>query len=97
MSDLEGGKRLQPRMGRGSWRLSIWSAGLMVLAFSPLAITKFGGQSGSDVGAAWVFSLAILVGAVRFVYLLRIHRNDAPFWNEEEARRAEWDRRGRQL
>jgi hypothetical protein len=97
MSELEGQKRLQPRMTRGSWRLSVWSSGLMVLCFSPLAITKFGGSNGWDAGAAWIFSLAALTNAVWFLYLLRVRRNDAHFWSEEEARRAELDRRGRQL
>jgi hypothetical protein len=95
MPELEGPKRLQPRMTRGTWRLSIWSSGLQVLCFSVLAFIRF--NAGDGVAGLWIFSLGILVSAVWFVYLLRVRRNDAHFWNEEETRRAEWDRRGRQL
>lgn len=97
MSELEDKKRRQPRMTRGSWRLSMWSSGLMVLCFSPVAITKFNGSNGWDAGAAWIFSLAALANAARFVYLLRFRRNAASFWSKEEARRADFDHRGRQL
>jgi len=35
-----------------------------------------------------------LVTAIYLGHLLRVRRNDAPFWGEEEeSRRADWDRR----
>lgn len=39
----------------------------------------------------------MVVGVISLVYLLRIRRNDEPFWDEEESRRSDFDRRGRQL
>lgn len=95
MSEPEG-KRLQPRMTRGSWRLSAWSSGLLVLCFSVLAIRGFTAVD-RDIAALWIYSAAVLVNAVYFFYLLRVRRNDATFWDHEESQRAEWDRRGRKL
>lgn len=95
MSEPEG-KRLQPRMTRGSWRLSVWSSGLMVLGFSVLAIRGFTAVD-RDIAALWIYSAVVLANAVYFLYLLRVRRNDATFWGDEERRRAEWDRRGRKL
>ncbi|SEF10949.1 hypothetical protein SAMN04489740_4052 [Arthrobacter alpinus] len=46
MSELEGKKRLQPKMTRGSWRLSIWLSGLQVLCFSVLAFSKLNTGNG---------------------------------------------------
>jgi hypothetical protein len=80
-------------MTRGSWRFSIWLSGLQIMCFSLLAVIN----TDDGVAGLWIFSLAALVAAIWFVYLLRVRRNDASFWNEEEARRAEWDRRGRKL
>lgn len=95
MSEPEG-KRLQPRMTRGSWRLSVWSSGLMVLCFSVLAIRRFTAVD-RDIAALWIYSAVALVNVAYFLYLLRVRRNDAIFWDDEERRRAEWERRGRRL
>ena len=97
MSELEGKKRLQPRMTRGSWRFSIWLSGLQVLCFSVLAFSKLKTGNGWDVAAVSIYSLVVLFNVVWFLYLLRVRRNDAPFWHEDEVRSAEWERRGRQL
>lgn len=100
MSESEGRKRLQPKMTRGGWRLNVWVSGVQTVAFSVLAFRAFRGSAAGDrwdAGAFWLFTVAALSSAVYFLYLLRVRRNDAPFWDEEEARRADWDRRGRRL
>lgn len=97
MPDLEGRKRLQPKMARGSWRLSIGAAGLQVVCFSALALLRINAENGWDVAALSIFSVGALMNVVWFFYLLRVRRNDLPFWDEEEAHRADWERRGRQL
>ncbi len=38
-----------------------------------------------------------LINGILLGHLIRARRNDMPFWDEEEARRNAWDRRGRQL
>lgn len=40
---------------------------------------------------------ALLVDMALFGYLLFVRHHDAHFWDEEEARRADFDRRGRRL
>jgi hypothetical protein len=67
------------------------------VAFSLLALRTFGATSGWDAAGFWIFAVAALVSAVQFLYLIRVRRHDEPFWAEEEQRRADWDRRGRQL
>lgn len=87
-------------MARGGWRLSVWSSGIQAVGFSVLAFRAFhrpGEGNGWDVAGFWLFTVAALLNAIFFLYLLRVRRNDAPFWEEEEARRADWDRRGRRL
>jgi hypothetical protein len=37
----------------------------------------------------WVFLAGFAVSTIYVLYLLRVRRNDAPFWDEEEARRAD--------
>jgi hypothetical protein len=68
----------------------------MVLCFSVLASWRFAAVD-RDIAALWIYSAVVLVNAVYFLYLLRVRRNDAIFWDDEERRRAEWDRRGRKL
>lgn len=43
----------------------------------------------------WLATLLVALGGL--AYLLYIRRHDKHFWDEEEAIRADWDRRGRQL
>lgn len=54
-------------------------------------------RSPSDPQAFFLAVGLFIVSAIYLGYLLRVRRNDVPFWDEEEARRADWDRRGRQL
>lgn len=92
-----GRKRLEPRMTRGSFRfmLCIW-AGQTVISVL-LALNALVWRSPSDPQAFFLAVGLFIVTAIYLGYLLRVRRNDAPFWDEEEARRADWDRRGRQL
>nr|WP_245953579.1 hypothetical protein [Arthrobacter silvisoli] len=49
-------------------------------------------------GAFLYLMLAMLIiCAVFTAYLLYVRHYDGHFWDEEEARRQDWDRRGRQL
>lgn len=89
-------KRLQPKMTRGAFRVQfvLWS----LMAVLPLAIL-IGNRVMTTV---WdlrdYLALAMLIVAVAYlVYLLHVRRHDGRFWEEEEARRDEWDRRGREL
>jgi hypothetical protein len=97
MSESEGRRRLQPRMARGSWHLSFWSALGQAVAFSLLVLLKTDPGNGWDAAGFWLFTTCTLLSATYCVYLLRVRVHDEPFWTEEEARRAEWDRRGRRL
>lgn len=84
-------------MTRGSFRfmLCIWTTQTAVSVL--LALNALVWRRPSDLPFFFVaFGLFILC-AIYLGYLLRVRRNDAPFWDEEEARRADWDRRGRQL
>jgi hypothetical protein len=47
--------------------------------------------------ASYLWLATILVALGGLAFLLYVRRNDRPFCDEEEARRAEWDRRGRAL
>ena len=88
MSETEAHKRLQPRMGRGSWRFGTWAYGLQVPISAFLAINRL--MAGLNDG--W-----FLLSAGQVIYLMRVRRNDAPFWEADESRRADFDRRGRRL
>lgn len=89
MSDTEGRKRLQPKMGRGSWQFGTWAYSAQVVGSALLAVNQFtrGLNNGWDIGffclcAAWFF-----LSAGQVLNMLRVRRNDAPFWDEEEVRR----------
>lgn len=97
MPSTEGRKRLQPRMTRGSWKLSVWAAGGQVACSSLLTLNKLRPDDGWDAASFWVFLVWFAISTIYFLYLIRVRRNDAPFWDEEAARRADWDRRGREL
>jgi len=99
MPQIEGRKRLQPKMTRGGWRFQVWGSGVQAVAFSVLAFLAFrgAGAGGWDAMAFWLCIVCILLNATHFLYLLRVRRNDARFWDEEEASRADWERRGRRL
>ncbi|MDQ0242012.1 hypothetical protein [Arthrobacter bambusae] len=93
----DGRKRLEPRMTRGSFRfmLCAW-AGQTVISVL-LALNALVWRSPWDPPSFFLALGLFVITAVYLVYLLRVRRNDAPFWDEEEGRRADWDRRGRQL
>lgn len=97
MPTTEGRKRMEPRMTRGSWKFRAWSAAGLVVCSSLLALNKVWSEKGFDAISFWIYAALFAISVIQFARLLRVRRNDAPFWDEEEARRADWDRRGRQL
>jgi hypothetical protein len=55
-------------------------------------------MAGRGWDAGNYLSLATVLAAVSgLAYLLYVRRHDKHVWDEEERRRAGWDRRGRQL
>lgn len=84
-------------MTRGSWKFGAWSAGGQIVVSALLALNKLWSEKGFDAVSFWIYTAWFAVSVAQFLYLLRVRRNVAPFWDEEEARRADWDRRGRQL
>lgn len=97
MPTSEGRKRMEPRMTRGSWKFGAWSAGGQIVVSALLALNKLWPEKGFDAMSFWIYLARLAVSVIQFARLLRVRRNDAPFWDEEEARRADWDQRGRQL
>lgn len=83
-------------MTRGSFRFmfvlwSIWTSLQLVMLVGSLV-----------VGTVWdtgmYLSLAALILGVGFLgFLLYVRHHDGHFWEQEEAKRADWDRRGRAL
>ena len=84
-------------MTRGSWKFGSWSAGGQIVVSALLTLNKLWPDDGLDVMSFWIYLAWFAVSVAQFLYLLRVRRNDAPFWDDEEARRADWDQRGRQL
>ena len=84
-------------MTRGSWRFTAWAFGGQTVCSSVLALSKLWPDDGWDVASFWLYTAWFATSAIFFLYLIRVRRNDEPFCAEEEARRADWDRRGRQL
>lgn len=84
-------------MTRGSFRfmLCIW-AGQTVISIL-LALNALVWRSPADPPSFFLALGLFIVTAIYLAYLFRVRNNDAPFWDEEEARRADWDSRGRQL
>ena len=62
-----------------------------------LALNKLASSGGLDPVSFWLFTAWFILSVIQLLYLLRVRRNDAPFWDEDEARRADWDRRGQRL
>lgn len=92
--DGEGQKRLQPRMTRGFFRfqLVLWMLALNLIWQLAARWNE------PPWGWSHYASVAILAGSVAVLAsLLYLRRRDGHLWAEEEARRADWDRRGRRL
>jgi hypothetical protein len=96
MAEPESHKRLQPKMTRGAFRFqfvlwSIWTALQLVIVVVNVA-----------AGTVWDLGdyLALAGLALGIIYLgclLYLRHRDGHFWEEDEAKRADWDRRGRAL
>lgn len=99
MSETEAHKRLQPKMGRGSWRFGMWAYGVQVPSSAFLAVNRLmaGLNDGWNVVGFCIYTVWFLLSAGQVFYLMRVRRNDVPFWDADEARRADFDRRGRRL
>lgn len=99
MSETEGRKRLQPKMGRGGLRFGMWAYSGQAAASALLAVNQFarGLNNGWDIAFLCLYAVWFLLSAAQVLYMVRVRRNDAPFWEEEEVRRADLERRGRRL
>lgn len=99
MAETEGRKRLEPRMTRGSFRFIFGAVMVLIILSAILMLLNLGIVSGREWEPVGFFIAAALfaVNVIFFGRLLRVRLNDTPFWNEEGARREDWDRRGRQL
>jgi hypothetical protein len=84
-------------MTRGSWKFGAWSAAGQMVISALLTLNKLWQDDELDVMSFWIYAAWFAVSVAQFLYLLRVRRKDAPFWDEEDDRRADWDRRGRQL
>lgn len=96
MNDPGRPRRLAPRMTRGGFRglFILWA----FMAVTQVVFLILRGAAGRGWDAGNYLSLAtVLAASAGLAYLLHIRRHDKDFWDEEEARRSEWDRRGRQL
>lgn len=86
-------------MTRGSFRFLFGAVLAQIILSAILMLLNLGIVSGREwEPVAFSLAAALFAGNVIFFgHQLRVRRNDTPFWNEEEARREDWDRRGRQL
>lgn len=97
MSEAENGtKRFVPGMTRGSFRLqfvlwSIWTLLQLVTVVGNLVLGT--GQDAWD----YLYLAALLLGLVALGFLLYVRHRDSRFWEEDEAKSADWERRGRAL
>jgi len=84
-------------MSRGSWKFGAWAAIGQAVISALLALNKLGSSHGWDLVSLVLYTVWFVISVIHLLHLLRVRRNDAPFWDEDEARRADWDRRGRRL
>lgn len=90
----EGRKRLEPRMTRGGFRWRLVVVAIMTLN----AALQIGLRWNEPWDAFRYLILVILILSAAFTaHLLYVRHYDGRFWDEEETRRADWDRRGRRL
>lgn len=66
----------------------MWAYGLQASVSAFLA----GSRLMAGLNDGW-----FLLSAGQVIYLMRVRRSDAPFWDADETRRADFDRRGRRL
>ncbi|MDJ0356907.1 hypothetical protein [Paenarthrobacter sp. PH39-S1] len=97
MSEPDGPKRLEPRMTRGSFRFLVWADVGLAAVSTILALNALFWRSKDWDLPAFLPAALFLISGILLGHLIRVRRNDMPFWDEEEARRDDWDRRGRQL
>ncbi|MEV7648497.1 hypothetical protein [Arthrobacter sp. NPDC089319] len=96
MSEAEGHpRRLQPKTTRGGFRFqfvlwSTWTALQLVIVVMKL------GSGTWDVGD-YLFVAALILGVAILGFLLYVRHHDGRFWEAEEAKMSDWDRRGRAL
>jgi uncharacterized membrane protein len=84
-------------MTRGSFRFTLFACAGQIVISVLLALNALVWRSPWDPPSFFLALGLFIVTAIYLGHLLRVRRNDAPFWDEEDARRADWDRRGRQL
>lgn len=83
-------------MTRGAFRIqlvlrSIWAAlQLSIVVLNPASRTVW------DLGD-YLSLAALILGVGYLCFLLYLRHHDGHCWDEEEAKRADWDRRGRAL
>lgn len=81
-------------MTRGGFRLQL----VMVALLAANAIVQIAFRWDEAWDAFRYLMLAMLImSAVFTAYLFYVRHYDGHFWDEEETRRKDWDRRGRQL
>lgn len=92
----KGPKRLQPKMTRGAfrWQFVLWSLWTVLQLVS--AIMHLASATVWASKDYWTL-IALIFGVSALVYLLYVRHHDGRFWEEEEARRADWERRERAL
>lgn len=83
-------------MTRGGFRIqfvlwSIWTVLQLVIVVRHLVL-----------GTVWdlgnfLFLAGLILGVAFLGFLLYVRHHDGHFWEDEEAKRADWDRRGRAL
>ena len=83
-------------MTRGSFRIQFvlwtaWSVLQLVMLIGNLVAGTIW-----DLGD-YLSVIALILGAAFLGFLLYVRHHDGHFWEEEEAGRAEWERRGRAL
>lgn len=90
----KGRERLAPRMTRGVFRLQLVMLTLITLG----PIWQIASRWNEPWNELRYLMLAMLLICASFcAYLFYVRHYDGHFWDEEEARRQDWDRRGRQL